>query len=249
MDIEVLSFIDSKFIYDTDLGLCRVYKNEDKVVNSNVNNTLKAMNKVLFIPKVVWYIHHGEYPDDKSFGYKDGNSNNFRIENLIPLWDDGSSFDSSRLKEIFNYEPETGLLSRRYNLPGAKAGLCNTHLDGYYATKYFGKTYLVHRLIWIMHNGPIIDDMVIDHINHDRKDNRLENLRLVTRQENAMNTSAKNKANDLPMGITLRHGRYRARIDSDGEQRYLGTYDTIDEAKAAWNAAKTMLGFHVNHGT
>ena len=159
----------------------------------------------------------------------------------------GEGITQKRLKELFHYDSETGDLYRKYALPGAPAGkISRNHADGYMTTKIFGKSMLAHRVIWIMANGEIPDGMFVDHINHDRADNRIQNLRLVSAQENAMNMSARNR--DLPQGICKRHGRFRTLIDKDGERYYLGTFDTIEEAVAAREAAKQLLGFHENHG-
>ncbi len=55
--------------------------------------------------------------------------------------------------------------------------------------KINGKSYYVHRLLWEEAHGPIPDGMMVDHINGDPKDNRLENLRCVTRGQNKHNST------------------------------------------------------------
>lgn len=59
--------------------------------------------------------------------------------------------------------------------------------DGYMRVRCRGGQYYVHRIIWEMHNGPIPKGMEVDHVNHVRTDNRIENLRLVSRLENCKN--------------------------------------------------------------
>ena len=61
----------------------------------------------------------------------------------------------------------------------------------YRMIRYKGKRYYQHRVIWEMHNGPIPEDRCIDHINRDKKDNRIENLRCVTTRQNNQNTMGK----------------------------------------------------------
>ncbi|WEL95464.1 HNH endonuclease [Escherichia virus ECH1] len=67
--------------------------------------------------------------------------------------------------------------------------------DGYIMVQALNKRMLAHRVVWEMHNGSITNGMHIDHLNHIRNDNRIENLRLVSRTENNRNKSVKSKQN------------------------------------------------------
>lgn len=101
---------------------------------------------------------------------------------------------------------------------------------GYLRTSIRGRKYLVHRLIYKLHN-PEFDlesDLVIDHINRDRTDNRIENLRAVTKAEN-------NRNRDLPKGVSYckQTGKWKAI-----HPRWLGRFDTEQEAIDAVNAAR-----------
>lgn len=78
--------------------------------------------------------------------------------------------------------------SNRCNL-NKPAGTLNG--NGYLVVSFNNRLCRVHRIIWEMHNGPIIDGMEIDHIDGDRKNNRIENLRLVTRTINNLNQKMK----------------------------------------------------------
>ena len=68
---------------------------------------------------------------------------------------------------------------------GDRVGYCNP--DGYRHFEHKGRSYKEHRVIWQLFNGSIPEGMYIDHINRVKDDNRIENLRLVTHQENCMN--------------------------------------------------------------
>ena len=96
-----------------------------------------------------------------------------------------------------------------------------------------GKKYSNHRLIWVYHKGAIPEDLVIDHINRDPKDNRIENLRLVTRQENNFNMSNVKGYSVTPNG-------FESMIKVGGKTIHLGTYKTIKEAKQAYMVAKKV---------
>lgn len=88
--------------------------------------------------------------------------------------------------EWFEYRPSDGALLWKKctsktgsgpNQPGKVAG-CSKHHLGYPIVNLLKSTYLQHRIVWEMHNGPVPEGLTIDHINRDRADNRLENLRL-----------------------------------------------------------------------
>ena len=95
-----------------------------------------------------------------------------------------------------------------------------------------------HRLVYLLHNPDMDHSLTIDHINGDKKDNRIENLRLVTCQHNHFNrTNAK--------GFNWHVGskKFRARLVVDGEEKHLGVYDTILDARAAYLRGKKK--YHV----
>ena len=144
------------------------------------------------------------------------------------------------LHEIFEYED--GLLISK------KTGTiyCNLDKDGYIRVRISGKEFRAHRLIWEMFNGPIPEGMLIDHIDRDVFNNRIENLRLVTRQQNNANSSKKlgncsENGKHLPKGIVMVRGKYRARIWYKGDTFDLGTYSTVHEASSAYLEASFIL--------
>lgn len=77
--------------------------------------------------------------------------------------------------------PDTGVIEKRTVVTGTLSKA------GYLRIRYNGKVEYVHRLMWQHFNGPIPSGMHIDHINGNKSDNRLENLRLVTPFENVQN--------------------------------------------------------------
>lgn len=100
-----------------------------------------------------------------------------------------------------------------------------------------GKVYrdLVHRVIWFMHHGIIPDGMEIDHIDRDKLNNSIENLRLVTREGNCHNI------NSVGVYFNLKRNKWVGYITESGKQRNLGSYDTIIDARAVYIKEKQRI--------
>ena len=100
------------------------------------------------------------------------------------------NISQEELKERYDYHPD-GYLTFRYTkgraTKGEKVGYPMNR--GYLATNVDGKSILMHRLIWLYHYGEIETTYVIDHINRDKTDNRIENLRCITSAQNNVNKS------------------------------------------------------------
>ena len=107
----------------------------------------------------------------------------------------------------------------------------------------------VHRVIWEMHNGPIDKNLVVDHIDGNTLNNRIENLRLATRSQNSMNANGKKtKQSSFPKNVTVDWEykgkiKYRAQILANGIFYRVGNLNTIQEAA---DAAKELRRLH--HG-
>jgi HNH endonuclease len=120
---------------------------------------------------------------------------------------------------------------------------------GYFTAAFFGQAYLAHRVIWAYHYGEWPTDQ-IDHINGDKTDNRLENLRSVTNAENCKNkrTLDANLSGVTGVGWHRAANKWYARIGSGYRNIYLGVFDNFDGAVAARKNAEIEHGFHQNHG-
>lgn len=122
---------------------------------------------------------------------------------------------------------------------------------GYRFVLIFNRPYRAHRVIWAISTGRWPDGQ-IDHINGDRTDNRLANLRDVGDLENRRNTSVLPSNTSGVPGVRLRTDRatvrWTARISDGARNLHLGTFDTFEEAVRARREAESRLGYHPNHG-
>jgi hypothetical protein len=122
---------------------------------------------------------------------------------------------------------------------GKLAGWHNSS-NGYTCVTVFRRKSVMQRIVWIMHNGDIPSKMQIDHINRNKEDNRIENLRLCTQSQNSANRPSQTK-NTLYKGVSKyqqkRKLRYTAHICVDNKQKNLGYFDTPEAAALAYNRA------------
>jgi hypothetical protein len=130
---------------------------------------------------------------------------------------------------------------------GNVAGSIERH--GYRVIGINDWVYKAHRLAWLLTHGEFPADE-IDHINGDRADNRLCNLRAVSHGDNLRNARrpVHNKSGHVGV-IWHRSGKkWMAYITARGVRTHLGLYSNISDAIAARKSAQQRLGFHENHG-
>lgn len=155
----------------------------------------------------------------------------------------------SRLKELLNYNPDTGVFTYRVQkgskLPGEVAGWENT--DKYIRIDVDNKRYSAHRLAWLYMTGKH-PEIILDHINGIRGDNRWCNLRECNYNENAFHSKMKSNNKLGIKGVTKEKYGYRARVMYMKKHISLGSYKTKEEAAAAYNKfAKENFGeFYIN---
>lgn len=147
------------------------------------------------------------------------------------------------INEYLNYNANTGIFTWKIGRRGrAKVGTVagTKHPKGYIRISLNHIDYLAHRLAWIAVNGEIHEDLVIDHINGDRSDNRIDNLRMVTGHQNANNRHSPLCTDRGLIGASFHKpsGKWVARIKINNRDKYLGIFDTSQEAHEMYMFAK-----------
>jgi len=131
---------------------------------------------------------------------------------------------------------------------GEVAGFINK-TNGYRVLKIYGKKYSVHQIVYLMNHGFIPKE--IDHINGIRTDNRIENLREVTRSQNQMNAK---KPNTNTSGVKnvywkKQHKKWQVTLRVNGQRKDFGRYDDLELAElVAMEARDKYHGEYANHG-
>tara|TARA_B100001063_G_scaffold85175_1_gene79328 strand:- start:1317 stop:1856 length:540 start_codon:yes stop_codon:yes gene_type:complete len=134
-----------------------------------------------------------------------------------------------RLNELFSYDSHTGILTRKCD----NKIFTSTGYDGYMRVYINRKGYRLHRIVWALHIGEDPYPYEIDHINRVRDDNRIDNLRKVTTQDNQKNKSLYVTNKSGYAGVCKRGNRYRAQLERNKNRYYLGTFDSALEAHNA----------------
>jgi len=161
------------------------------------------------------------------------------------------------LHKRLRYEPETGKLFWRdcEEMPkwwrarfAGKEAFSPLDGMGYRHGSIDGVLFKAHRVIWAIHyDDP--GELEIDHINHDVRDSRIENLRIVTHQENKMNKSSyEQQSGHCGVHWDGQKSRWRVCLAVDGKTKWLGRYKDKGKAIEARKEAEKRFGYHENHG-
>jgi HNH endonuclease len=168
-----------------------------------------------------------------------------------------------RLKCLLEYHSDTGFLTwkrrdrkmfktdrdwKLWNAQYAEKAALTAISGGYCHGIILQKTYSAHRVIWAIFYGKWPSDE-IDHVNHDRSDNKIKNLRDVVSLENMKNKKLyiSNKIGTPGVVWQKNDAKWAARIG--GKNRiHLGLFSSKEEAIAARHSAEIQYGYHKNHG-
>jgi len=167
------------------------------------------------------------------------------------------------LRKLLRYEPETGKLFWRERTPdmfddglrtaSQRTAAWNTNYknkeafkltdkDGYFCGTIFSQRYYAHRIAWSIFYGKPLS-MQIDHINGNKADNRIANLRACRDYENYWNCAARKNNKSKLKGVSFHKasGLWRSEISAKGVKHYLGYYRTAEEAHNAYCEASLKL--------
>jgi len=130
-------------------------------------------------------------------------------------------------KKLFEYKDNTLYWRKDTNHKYSGKPVSPSLNRKYLTVKYRKKLYYIHRVVFLLHNGYL--PKYIDHINQNKHDNRIENLRACSVSQNMANTNGwSNKS--LPKGVSKNGKNFTARIMYNLKQIRLGTYKTPEEA-------------------
>ena len=153
--------------------------------------------------------------------------------------------DIKELQRRLRYDPETGKLYWRVTegghvIEGREAFTADN--KGYKRGGFFGTPLYAHVAGWILYHGKLPEGE-LDHINRNKQDNRIYNLRDVPKSVNQHNSKNRVDNSTGVCGVKRRKdtGRYEAQIQVNGKRQYLGRYQTLPEAIAAREAAEQQL--------
>jgi len=156
------------------------------------------------------------------------------------------SISNEELSRLLSYDVKSGIFNWKIKMsnyrgqPGDVAG--SIQMDGYVHIMISGKAYKAHRLAWQYYYGEFPDGE-IDHINGERGDNRISNLRVCTRAQNGANlrTPKNNSSGYKGVCWNKRAGKWRARISQNDKRKFLGYYDSAEIAAIVYDITALEL--------
>lgn len=153
-----------------------------------------------------------------------------------------TNLTAHELRGLLHYSPETGVFTWRANTRNSKSGdiAGNVHGRGYRRIKINGTLYKAHRLAWLYVYGQWPDGQV-DHINRDKTDNRIANLREASNGQNQANSIARGKSRFKGVSFSKANRKWRAAIKKNGNYKHIGFFKCEVEAARAYDATAQAL--------
>jgi hypothetical protein len=147
------------------------------------------------------------------------------------------------LPEILDYDKDTGLIKYKNPKPNQIVGWFPGYVssNGYYMIQYQRKSYLVHRIAFLLMTG-VWPKKVVDHIDRNKKNNIWLNLRDVSRTVNNLNkVTANSNTQSGRLGVAKHPNGWSAQTKCYKIKKHLGVFTTVEEAEAAYLSYKDKL--------
>jgi hypothetical protein len=158
------------------------------------------------------------------------------------------------LEKVLRYDANTGLLYwttyiYRIKKPGDLAGHQNA--SGYIEIRFDRKNYQGHRVAWYLHTGEDPGTLQVEHVDTNRSNNKIDNLRLASSAQNSWNKGKKTGTTSKYKGVAFyaRYGKWMSQIRANGKTTHLGYFtDELEAHRAYCLAAVEMHGEFANFG-
>lgn len=201
--------------------------------------------------RIAWLLMTGAWPITE-IKFNDGDGHNLVFSNLyenhrelIPK----AQLTQEKLNSVIAVDFATGLFRwvRKINPACVDGWFAGKPSKGHFYIGVFGQRYPAHHIIWFLAYGswPYPE---IDHENGNGLDNRLENLREVTHQQNMQNCKLKKNNTSGVNGVYFSKGRWFCVISVNGKSSRIGTFENKEDATKARQAADIEHNYHPNHG-
>lgn len=152
--------------------------------------------------------------------------------------------NQSEVKKLLRYDEKTGLftwIGTRSGVLGKDSVAGTVDKKGYIRITVLGKEVMAHRLAWLYVHGTWPENQ-IDHIDENKSNNAITNLRVVTNGENCCRRGPQKNNTSGVKGVTGYEGCWRVRVGAPGEGRkHLGYYKTLKEAEQVAREAREKL--------
>lgn len=208
---------------------------------------IRVGKKVLQVKRVVWFLETGEWPKELIV-HKNDNQEDCRFSNLMLVKPFSEPPTQEEISEWYEYRD--GELLSKVTYKKLKKGVMQrecSNFYGYLRTGRLKREYLIHRLIYLLLTGEWPEQ--IDHIDGDKTNNRIENLRAANGEINGKNRKLSVKSSTGQNGVHLnkKNGRYRVVISIAKKFKNMGEFDDLKEAIAYRKELEKIHGYADAH--
>lgn len=231
---------------------------------ANGGYAVSFKGRKISLPRLIWLIKTGDWPMQPVCHANSNPKDNGWSNLYLSIETHDRNIDARYISECLSYNKDTGIflwtarplhhftrLSMQQAWNGTYTGEIAGSKDntGYMVVTISGKRMKLHRVAWLFHTRAWPEDQV-DHVNGVRDDNRITNLRAVSRSQNGRNAKIRSSNTSGTTGVYWwkDRGKWQASISDNGKLKSLGFYASIGDAITARKAAEKALGYDSMHG-